>query len=322
MTKRKVLIALGVLASAVAILVLVGMASVINMLPGPKAIAKKLSGPPPAAASSVASTEVAPTTATTSAMTTSAAEVTTPETPEQKSVREKKIADQKNEALLAKLLSEDPTDIRVCDNLGRKQLSKEDILKERDFNEMMSDRDDPMNEAFRYPILQVFNDPNLRSFLSEVKDIKQKTDSQTQEEKESWLEKAGFYSRLAYTAGRVYARKSEFEHMGNQAQHLSALARLAALKPEVAAGGQLQTLCRSIQGKARDGQTSDLISDRRELIEIFRSAGVDPKTVGFDPKKWIHFTTKFDKKNFSFNLSDDEQPTQATDSKKTAKNAN
>jgi hypothetical protein len=308
MTKRRILIALAALFGVFVLVLVVGLASLISMLPGRSEIAKKLEGGEPS------QTQKAPVpqasnpkeAATTSATTVAASEVPASETPEEKAKREKKAQDQKNEALLEKLMSEDPSDIRVCDNLGRKQLSKKQLEEERTFDEMMTDRDDPMNEAFRYPILQVFNDPALKDLFAEVKENKAKTENQTDAEKDSWLEKAGFYSRLAYTGAKVLSRKSEFEHMGNQAMHLTALAKLTALKPEIAARGDLQSLCRLIENKAKNGQESDLRDERQQLVEIFKDAGVDPKTVGFDPSKWIHFTMKYDKKSLMFNLSDDD----------------
>lgn len=308
MTKRKVLNVLGVLSGLALTVVIAGFASLIAALPSPTDLVKKLPAKSQESVPAQPDLPHAVTSATESATTASVEALAQPETSEEKEKREKKELDAKNEALFEQLLTEDPSDIRVCDNLGRTQLSREDLARERDFHEMMSGRDDAMNEAFRSPILQVFNDPNLRSFIDEVKDIKSKTENQTEAEKESWLEKAGFYSRMAYAGARVFARKSEFEHMGNQSAHLMALAKLTALKPEIAANGQLQTLCRLIESRAKEGEASDLVSDRKAVVEIYRQAGVDPKTLGFDPSKWIHFTMKMDKKSLAFNLSDEVAP--------------
>ncbi|RYZ68976.1 MAG: hypothetical protein EOP05_15535, partial [Proteobacteria bacterium] len=191
MTKRKVLIVIGAVASALIAIILIATASLINMLPGPKALA----GSPKEDESAKAQTQVAATQvadpASTSATTTSLKDAVAADADQAEVKSEEAAAEQKNEELFDKLLTEDPTDIRVCDNLGRTPHTAQEMTKEVDFNVMMSERDDAVNEAFRYPILQVFNDPTLKDFLSEVKEIKDRTASQTEQEKDSWLEKAG-----------------------------------------------------------------------------------------------------------------------------------
>ena len=307
MIKRKILIVLGSIAGLVVLAIVVALLSLITVLPSSKELAQKLPGKPSAKPQAPA-TQLSTQTQAVESATITAQSAVASETTEEKAKREKKEQDAKNEALFERLITEDSSDIRVCDNLGRTVLTPEELKRERSFDEMMLGRDDAMNEAFRAPILGVFKDPNLQNFIGEVKEIKAKTENASDAEKESWFEKAGFYSRMALTGARVLARKSEFEHMGNQSAHLMALAKLTALKPELAASPKIQTLCRMIEGSEKEGLESDLVQDRRELVEIFRDAGVDPKTVGWDPSKWIHFTMKLNKKQLAFNLTDEAAP--------------
>lgn len=223
----------------------------------------------------------------------------------QKKAAEKKAA---METLMS-LVEEDPRDIRVCDHLSDSKVNFQD--KERtnfEFDEMFgAERTDPVYEAFRIPMKALFQEPTVSALFREVEGLSAETENKDQKEKESFLQKAGFYARVAKSAASLYRQKEQFESLGDRAMHLSVLAQVASTRSEFKDDARLRDFCKRIQSSDLTLDRTQMMDERKELIELLREKGLQPKDVGFDPESWIKLSVKADKNGFNFSLSDKEE---------------
>lgn len=218
---------------------------------------------------------------------------------------QKKEKSRKAKEAIESMISEDPKDIRVCDNLGQSKIfgNQEKINYENIFFE--SDRSDSIAEAFRLPIRNIFQDENMRSLLEEIFQYENETSQLNRQEKEGFLQKAGFYTKLAWTVGQLYKNKAQFEKMADRSGHLAVLARMAVLKPELANDAQVKDFCRQLETSIGDKQEVNLTEERREVLKMIQYAGLTPEQLKFDPNKFTEFKMKSSKDGVNFSLSDD-----------------
>lgn len=271
------------------------MLFVVDSLPGPKEIARAVKTKRQAAKSATASQAIdaKTTTATESLQAEEAAEELTPE--EQKKAAQEKI--------IMAFLDEDPTDIRVCENLGNPSNNLK-RMKDADFEKIFGnpERNNPNAEAFRVPLRAIFQDEHLSSLLKDV--MAENPSKMDDEEKSSFLQKIDFYGRATYTAAHLYARKKDFETLGDRSIHLSIIAQLANKKPELLENGQLRDACESLQKSIALNDKVDIKSERRDILKLIDEAGLKPADLDFDPDSYLNFKTKISDKQLMFTLDD------------------
>ena len=211
---------------------------------------------------------------------------------------------------LIEISHEDPRDIRVCEQLGKTTFPADQsaleskVLLSSLFSE---ERADSVSESFRSPLRAIFSSPGTRSVLEEIGEIEASSAApKTSEEKRGFLEKVGFYTRVAKAAADLYADRERLEALGDRSMHLYALTRLAQLKPELSASSTLVDTCRAIQNTERGLNRTELEGERAVVLEHFRKAGVDPKSIGWNPQQWIRLQVKVGKDGFSISLTDRE----------------
>jgi hypothetical protein len=209
------------------------------------------------------------------------------------------------------MMEEDPKDLRVCQNLGTSAFLESKNKGELKFDELMENRDDPFIEATRFPLRAIFQDEQVASLLKEISEVEKKKLSE--QEQKGWLEKVGFYSRLALTAGHLYQQKETFEALGNRATHLSLLTKIAMLKPELARDANIQKFCEELQSSLANRDPVDVHEERMEMLNLIRHAGLTPEQLDFDPDQYIKLNIKQTDNEFRIELNDKEpQPEQTT----------
>lgn len=221
---------------------------------------------------------------------------------EDKAEAEKKSRDTEQ---VRRLLDENPRDLHVCENLGKtKFFNKENPEKNKfDIGEIFGEenKEDSVAQTIRFPIRAIFQDPSISPLLHEILDLSKK--NIPHDEEKSFLEKINFYSRVTYAAAQLYNKKSEFEYLGNRAQHLQLIAQIAAQKPELANDSGLRNFCESLQNSIINGQKIDLIEERKEILKLISYSGLTNQQLGFNPNNFIKFSIHSDKTGFRFSLS-------------------
>jgi hypothetical protein len=209
-----------------------------------------------------------------------------------------------NKDVILAFMDEDPADIRVCDNLTQsKMFEQQKNKKEMSFDDLFKDtsRTDPIAEALRIPIKAIFQDESVTSLLRDV--MKVDTSKMNKEEKDSLLDKLGFYSRAATTAASLLSRKKHFEALGDRAIHMSLLARIAILKPEKFESLNLQGICEDMERSIVNGEKTSVKQERKKILALIKDAGLTPADLKFDPEQFLNFDVKMTDNNVSFSLS-------------------
>jgi hypothetical protein len=284
-------VAIGCLAS------LGGTAYVIDQLPSPRKLSQALDqvGAPQSTPTTVATTPSAAPTAA-AAKGGAAPTTTSPET--------LKVA-------LLNLTTADKTDVRVCENLGHSRVVGPDgKLKDMNIDALISPeaRTDSVAEAMRYPIITMFQDEDFASLIQDV--ATPEAHSKDKAERESFFEKVGFYARATKTVAKMYARKNEFEAMGDRANHLAVLAKLAIRKPELVGTTALMDVCENMQRTLGETDRADVKAERQQLLALLAEHGVKPSEVDFDPEAYMKFKAEFGGNQLSFTLTDKEAKAQ------------
>ncbi len=196
-------------------------------------------------------------------------------------------------------MSEDPKDIRVCSHLNKAQTKKkEDVNIEGLFED--ENREDPFYEALRVPLRAIFQDPSVVDLFTEVETLSAEKESSQNEA--SLLSKAAFYAKAAKTAANLYQQKAYFEQLGDRAEHLMVLSKLAALKPNLASDSRLYDYCLSVENSLKFNEEASVKEERTALLDLLNSVGVQPSELDFNPQSFMKFAIKLDNNQMNFTL--------------------
>jgi|GEM_PF-6881103 len=209
-----------------------------------------------------------------------------------------------NKDIVLAFMEEDPADIRVCDNLTQsKMFEQQKNNKEMSFDDLFKDtsRTDPIAESLRIPIKAIFQDEAVTSLLSDV--MKVDTSKLNKAEKDSLLDKLGFYTRAAKTAASLLSRKKHFEALGDRAIHMSLIARIAILKPESYEALNLRGICEDMERSIVNEEKISVKQERKKIMALIQDAGLTPADLKFEPEQFLNFDVKMSDNNVSFSLS-------------------
>lgn len=261
----------------------------VDSLPGPKELAQAVDAPPTKTPHETHDIGVADKT-----------EVKT----EDKAEPTDSKSQENNKDVILAFMDEDPADIRVCDNLTQSKIFEQSKdKKEMSFDDLFKDtsRTDPIAEALRIPIKAIFQDESVTSLLRDV--MKVDTSKMNKKEKDSLLDKLGFYTRAATTAASLLSRKKHFEALGDRAIHMSLLSRIAILKPEKLESLNLQGICEDMERSIVNGEKTSVKQERKKILALIKDAGLTPADLKFDPEQFLNFDVKMTDNNVSFTLS-------------------
>lgn len=212
------------------------------------------------------------------------------------------------ESILA-LLDEDPRDIRVCAQLGKSKIDPRAKDLRIDFSEAFgAERGDSVMEAYRVPIRAIFQEPSFAGLMREIDRYGDSIDGKPESDRESFLQKMGFYARVARTGATLLAEKGKFERLGDRANHLTVLAKMALLQPSLRDDSRLGDFCRRIQDDDPAPTAESVRAERRDLLALIADMGMKPEDLGFDPEDWTKFSVQSGRHQFSVSLSGKEPP--------------
>lgn len=201
-------------------------------------------------------------------------------------------------------MQEELTDIRVCQNLGQTQYFEQKNKKGIGFEEFFGgdQRRDSVAESVRFPMKAILQDENIRPLMQEIFDFRQM--GLSKEEKKGFMEKVGFYTRLAAATAQLYQNKSHYEYLANRAVHLGIVAKIAALKPELVSDPAITNFCQDLQGSIQQNQSVDLRAERQEIIKLIEDSGLSYKDLDFDPESFVKFKIESSSNGLSIEMSD------------------
>ena len=222
------------------------------------------------------------------------------------------------------LMEEPLSDTRVCENLGNPvnpslgsgtpslpntapDPASPSPKSGASFDAVLSaPRTDAVAEAYRMPLKAVFQDPDLAPIFREIRDVQAETTGESANQKESFLDKLGFYQRVVAAGSNAMDRQEQYEELGDRANHLATLARLALLRPTFASDARVTDLCRRIESAGASRLSSDDIrSERADVIGLLRDFGVNPADVGFAPNQWTKFHLQADRNGIHFTMNNE-----------------
>lgn len=212
------------------------------------------------------------------------------------------------------LMEEDFRDIRVCDHLGTSRMDpKKPSLEFADiFGE---ERGDSLTEAYRAPLKAIFQEPHVSALFHELQTLDPELDGKSKTEKDGLFEKIGFYSRVAQAGLALREKKEHFENLGDRAVHLSVLAKIALLKPELKDSTALVDYCRTIENPETVTDRAALSDERKKIVDLIAQSGLKPSDLDFDPSDWVRFSVESDRNGMRVSLKGKDDAKEAVPSK-------
>jgi hypothetical protein len=287
---------------------------VISRLPSQGDLARKMARPeadaPDSAATPVGLDSPTPQAAALAAAT--AEPIPSPTAPADPVARKAKRA--KELKMIKAIIDEDPRDIRVCNQLGISPTAAKFAKDPKAAGESISvddlfgpDRSDSLMEAYRLPMRAIFQEPVVADLIHEV-DGYGDLESKPEAERSGFLSKIGFYARVARAGVTLLANKQKYEELGDRANHLSVLAKMAMANPQLANDSRIMDFCRKIQDSDAPPTREGLRAEREELNALIQSSGMKAKDLDFDPEEWTKFALKQDGNQLTLSLSGKDPP--------------
>ncbi len=222
---------------------------------------------------------------------------------------------EKADQVIKEFLKEDIRDLQICRNLGSSRLldsqrgKTAEEKQKLEFDKVFTEeaKTDSFAESLRYPLKVILQDDSLKPLFDEVFAI-EKDLPENAAEKESFLKKIGFYSRVTAAMAGLYAKKENFEYIANRSHHLGVLAKLAHLKPELRSDPRVYNACDRMAQSLTQGEIVDIVEEREEILELIRDSGLTPEQLEFDPASFIQFKINSSDKGINFSLTDQEKP--------------
>lgn len=209
--------------------------------------------------------------------------------------------------VLIDFIDEDPKDIRVCELLGQSEVIHQKKQGGFKMDLLWKERTDSVIEAMRMPVRAVFQSPEISGLLREMETLEDQSKLNGEHDNESFLDKAGFYARLAQAAGSLYLKRQQYEFLTDRATHLAVLAEITATHPELIDDARISDFCRQIESADLNLTREALTTERNQLIALMKEKNIEPKDIEFDPDSWteMHVKSGPDGFNFSLNRSGD-----------------
>jgi hypothetical protein len=197
-------------------------------------------------------------------------------------------------------LTEDFSDIRVCQNLSKLHDKAKSVKTglDQDFMDALgkNDRENSLQESWRTSLKYVFQQDSLKKLFQDLVVY----DDVPKNERSSMLEKLGFYTKAAKAVYDLYTKKSDIENFANHSYHLSILAQVVNQKPELANDPHILDFCYQMQNSMAAKKLVSPQEERAEVLSLIDYAGLKPTDLNFDPNQYIHFQAKVDKKTLEF----------------------
>lgn len=145
------------------------------------------------------------------------------------------------------------------------------------FESLALESKDPLVETAAPVLRFMFRAPGMQS----VVDMVMKSEA---EKDPSLLKKAEFYYEI-YRAGEYLKNhKSDIDMILQKTYNMHHLAKAVAQKPELAKDSATLSFCEQMEMNVNESGSYDAEEAAAEMLKFLNDAGVDPKSIGYDPK--------------------------------------
>ncbi|WP_413587524.1 hypothetical protein [Bdellovibrio sp. HCB274] len=183
----------------------------------------------------------------------------------------------------------------ACRDLGRAGESgffpkKTDRSAVKFFEVLVKPQKDPVIESVAPLLRFVFRAPG-------VSEILKMTENSTGED--SLADKAALYAEILRTANYLRTNGTEMNNVLQKSYNIHMLSKAVALKPELASQSSTVNFCEQIERSLVDRQDLNVEEQVQEMEKFLQDSGIDPKSIGFDPKYRARVQTEFDKNSLT-----------------------
>lgn len=146
------------------------------------------------------------------------------------------------------------------------------------FKSLASEQKDPLVESaapiFRY----VFRAPGMSEAMETLKEAEEKQDM-------GLLDKAEFYANILRAGNFLRENKHDVDVILQRSYNMHVLARAVGLRPELARDSATLSFCDQIEKAINNGtENFDATEEAQEVSRFLNENGIDPRSVGFDPR--------------------------------------
>ncbi|MBV2168711.1 MAG: hypothetical protein KUL82_08395 [Bdellovibrio sp.] len=145
------------------------------------------------------------------------------------------------------------------------------------FEILAGETKDPLVETAAPVMRFMFRAPGMQSVVDMV--------MKSEEEKDpGLLKKAEFYYEI-YRAGEYLKNhKSDIDMILQKTYNMHHLAKAVAQKPDLAKDSATLSFCEQMEKNVNENGSYDAEEAAAEMLKFLADAGVDPKSIGYDPK--------------------------------------
>jgi hypothetical protein len=188
-----------------------------------------------------------------------------------------------------RLLRDSSEKINICNKLGKSIFfNTSGKTEEINFeNIYFKSDDDPVTQPFLSATKIVLGQSKVSSIMTEVLSWKGRAENSKTALK-LYFEKLSFYGHAAKVLFDLYLSRLKYEKIGNRALHLSVLARLASVRPDLVSNADLQRYCQQWQGWLDSEEIGNIQEERQNLIRLIQISHLTPIDLDFDEQVYVH----------------------------------
>lgn len=191
--------------------------------------------------------------------------------------------------------------VDVCSHLSEAPHSVVSLDKGTDpfFNSVSeaieAGKNDPFTEAVFAPIRFATRLPHAQEFFDAIKSAEENGE-------QNLMEKAGFYAKGLAAYQEIQSNNKKLNDIGNNAHHLFLISEAVRRNPQLESNPEVQSYCRELEAKMRSGQAYDFEKDPQEMLKFLEYAHLKPEDVKYDPKARSNMNVEFTRHSFSISF--------------------
>jgi hypothetical protein len=211
----------------------------------------------------------------------------------------------KGRTLLRKLMDQPPSELRVCDKLANAPGTRPPKGIEEAMGAALNEgaEENPYIESLQAPLGFMLQRPAVKNVFEEIFSLPQEKDRP-----EGFLEKIGFYGRLAAATADLVANRGTFEMISDRAYHLYILSRLVNKRPDLLGNPLMRDFCQHVQSNIADPDEESFAEERQALLELIEDSNLEPKDLDFDPQARTQIGIQTTKNQFRIGIEQTKSP--------------
>ncbi|WP_413561449.1 hypothetical protein [Bdellovibrio sp. HCB209] len=219
-----------------------------------------------------------------------------PSSPNETMAPQKRVATQQEmSVILNDLANNEKPFVDACKDLGLAGESgffpkKTERTATKFFEGISGSQKDPVLESVAPVLRFVFRAPGITEVLKLSEDSRGD---------DSLLEKAELYRQIYRAADYLQKNQTQLNQVVQKSYNLHMIAKAVALKPQLAHDGATKSFCEQIENSLSAKQNLNVEEQVQEMQKFLQDAGIDAKTIGFDPNYRAQVHSEFGKNNLT-----------------------